>query len=934
MKKTIKSFIAIAATIAALVSCAKEVSVPTDENGEKLIKLTLIANNPEAQPATKTEMVGTKPYWSVGDAIGVSNGTSTNYQFTTGITAASTTASFTGSTAVSSSLYAYYPYTGNGVGSFDADAYYGAKVDLPSNQYPTATSFDGKADVMVAKQFAVDPENTTVENLEFARLGAIVKIVLIDKDGKMTGTQHPTTVSMTAESTLAGRVVIDMQNQELHAPYYNASSTVTANYTTDTKYAIDGTNATYLIVYPQTLAEGSTLSITASTEDYALSKDITIPAGGIELLPGKLTTLKIKFAASNISSDAGSALPFNDDMAWADNGTTDDGTDIGSSISSADNSNGLYTTGSKAYKGKGGLKLGTSSYSGYITTKELDLSGAFYILIESGKYGSDTGTLEVTVDETKVITGGTLGERNFVNIPAGTYTKKSKVTIATSAKRGYIYSVAIVSGSLVVPPVINVTSANPMSVANTAGSGTIEYTISNPTEATLTAAKKDNSVTWISNINCNTAGKVMFDVAAQEAGAAARSAVIVLSYTDAEDVEVTVNQAKGAAGAISVDNWSYTFTSNPWGGTSGDTDLVSDETTINWTLDAGYASYNSNLLALSTGNNKADATIVSNNVISNVSKVVVNAKTNSTCNVTLTVKVGDTTLGTEALTNVTSLTDYTFTSSTPVSGQISIEFTNPSSGYQIKRIDINPAAATVTGISVEDYTETFTAASTGTYVFDGVVYAVYSDNSKVEIASGEYSVTGTVDLTTAGTYPLTVSATIDGTTFSEQISITVASAEEDRLVYTLTPASGSNNSYTGNCDITINGITWNLEGNSQQIPWRLGGGRTNGLTNADRSLYSKTAIANNISKIEITHGAASDITVNSMTVIVSKNADFSSPISTLTPTFAANSTVTINRPDGKDWSNCYYKIVYNVTVASGFSGHKFIQFTKAEFTGK
>ena len=69
-----------------------------------------------------------------------------------------------------------------------------------------------------------------------------------------------------------------------------------------------------------------------------------------------------------------------------------------------------------------------------------------------------------------------------------------------------------------------------------------------------------------------------------------------------------------------------------------------------------------------------------------------------------------------------------------------------------------------------------------------------------------------------------------------------------------------------------------------------------------------------------------------MTVIVSKNADFSSPVSTLTPSFVANSTVTVNRPDGKDWSNCYYKFVYNVTVSG--SSNKYIEFTKAVFTGK
>lgn len=539
MKKTLVSFFAIALSIAAFVSCSKETPSPIDE--DQLIEVTLIAGNPEAQPATKTEMSGTNPLWSVGDAIGVTNGSSTTqYKFTTGIASAAATASFTGST-VSGNLYAYYPYTSNGVTAEGK-----AKVDIPINQYPTASSFDGAADIMVAKQFTVSPENTTVEDLEFARLGAIVKIVFIDKESTMTSTQYPTSVSMTAATDLAGRVYVDMPNQELGDIYYNNSTTVTANYTSETKFAINGTNAAYLIVYPQTLAAGSSLTISASTADYSIEKVITVPAGGIELLPGKVNTLNISLSASHITSDAGAALPFNDDMSWANNGGSDDSNDIGSTISTV--SGGLYTTGTKAYKGKGGLKLGSGSANGSITTKELDLSGAFYIAVESGQYGSDTGTLEVTVDETKVITGASLDGFNYINISAGTYTKKSKVIIATSSKRGYIYSVDIVSGSYVAPPVINVTTANPMAVANTASSQTIEYTIENPTAATLTAALQDPLDTWISNIDYGTDGEVSFDVEAQGTGDPARSAVIVLSYTGAPDVEVTIDQAAGEGG--------------------------------------------------------------------------------------------------------------------------------------------------------------------------------------------------------------------------------------------------------------------------------------------------------------------------------------------------------------------------------------------------
>ena len=145
--------------------------------------------------------------------------------------------------------------------------------------------------------------------------------------------------------------------------------------------------------------------------------------------------------------------------------------------------------------------------------------------------------------------------------------------------------------------------------------------------------------------------------------------------------------------------------------------------------------------------------------------------------------------------------------------------------------------------------------------------------------------------------------------------------------YTLNPVAGSNNSYAGNCDVTIDGITWNVTGNAQTIPWRIGG---KSITAVDRAIYSKTSLGFDVSKIVITHGNASSITVNSMTVIVASDANFTNEVSRLTRTFLANDVVTIERPNGKNWSNCYYKIVYNVTVSG--NSNKFLEFTKAEFT--
>lgn len=245
-------------------------------------------------------------------------------------------------------------------------------------------------------------------------------------------------------------------------------------------------------------------------------------------------------------------------------------------------------------------------------------------------------------------------------------------------------------------------------------------------------------------------------------------------------------------------------------------------------------------------------------------------------------------------------------------------------------LSVTPTTVTLGGASGS--TETVTVTSNYTWTADLSGSASGFTISPTTGGNGEtITITASANGSTTGETTLGTFTVTDGER-TETITVKQKKYEEDAesIVYTLTPIAGENPSYNGNCDVSVAGITWNLTGNSKQIPWRIGG---KSLTNTDRALYSKTALNKNVSKIEITHGAASGITVNSMTVIVSKNSDFSSPVSTFTPTFAANGTVTVNRPDGKDWRNCYYKFVYNVSVSSTKS-NGYIAFTKAVFTGK
>ena len=137
--------------------------------------------------------------------------------------------------------------------------------------------------------------------------------------------------------------------------------------------------------------------------------------------------------------------------------------------------------------------------------------------------------------------------------------------------------------------------------------------------------------------------------------------------------------------------------------------------------------------------------------------------------------------------------------------------------------------------------------------------------------------------------------------------------------------TGTNNSYAGNCDVVADEVTWNFTGNSQMNPWRLGG---KSLSAIDRTVYTKTAIADDVTKVEVAHGTAKSITVNSFKMLVASRADFSDAVS-YDGTFTANATATFTRPEGTSWVNKYYKFVYNVTVTD--KKNKFVEFKGVKF---
>lgn len=157
--------------------------------------------------------------------------------------------------------------------------------------------------------------------------------------------------------------------------------------------------------------------------------------------------------------------------------------------------------------------------------------------------------------------------------------------------------------------------------------------------------------------------------------------------------------------------------------------------------------------------------------------------------------------------------------------------------------------------------------------------------------------------------------------------MSVMSFAVETVAYTLTTtATGENkaphNAYASAAEATYDGITWNVTGNSSMEPWRIGG---KSITAVDRAVYTKTAMAADITKIEITH-ATVNLTCNSCILTISDAANGEGE--TFPVTVTQNTTTTITLPEG-DYSNKYYKLVYNVTNTT--TSNKYVQLKEIKF---
>ena len=287
MKKITSVMMLAAAAAAALVSCNKEIEKPEVPQESEGIKVVINTGAPE----TKTYIEGTTPKWKATDAVGVFTGAAgANVKFTN-TSADGAAAVFEGTVPASGTYYAYYPYssaTPNENGQY---------IQIPADQHPTPTSFDGATDILISEPIEINTTDATTVNTRFRRLGSFLKFVFTDgTTGKRLSGVTATKVSVIVDNTYGDgsyrpcpSVRVKPDGLGLRG---SANKTISANYGDGVfELTADG-NAVYLGILPQPFATGSSFDITITAGDATIKKKVTLKKD-FELTSGRILPVPI-----------------------------------------------------------------------------------------------------------------------------------------------------------------------------------------------------------------------------------------------------------------------------------------------------------------------------------------------------------------------------------------------------------------------------------------------------------------------------------------------------------------------------------------------------------------------------------------------------------------------------------------------------------------
>lgn len=950
----------VAAAATAFFSCQKQEIIAPETEQE--VMLTFASEKPAFDDETKTEWTGETIQWSKGDKISVAYTVGGNWQNASGdatgnaklyksdaLTEASLSAkfnvstSFTGATSGVHVFYGVYPAPS----STDFPESPVANLTVAPSQTPKADSFDPNGDLMigVSNEYGSRPGEDETISLKWERLVAHAVISLKNING-LTADEKIENITLTAQddANLVGQQKVNLITKEVVKD--NAAANVlklgASNLTVN-----EGVLSFWACVLPETI---TSLTVVVETDKATYTREIT----GISktFKQNARNTLAIKMdeavreekvvASDEVVDVLNRALTEVEGTSYASwNGKT--------SISDA-----VYAGQSAG--GNESIQLrSNNSNSGIVTTTSGGFAKKVTVIWNSNTsngrtlnvYGSNTAYTDPTELYDNTTSGTKLG-----TIVCGTSTELvidgdyEYIGLRSNSGAMYISEIQITwsTGPVTPDTTPSITVEETLELTYAESEGTINVTYKN-LEALEAAAYSDAECTadcdWLIASWENDA--VSYLAAANEGDE--RTAYIQIYALDAEAnvftkvITVTQEGKPTVDTTLDGDYWIYEPNAQKVMAPIGETETsarpgngiatVTDGNVATFAVNNFKFAYDADMQAY-TIKDSYGRYLYSGYYNGNVSAFMYASATlpEGSSGYWSATRNSD---GTYVLLNKDTNYELAYDASY---SNWSLYASGHNKAYPTLVKADNPLLVELASIAVLGQTSSYVINDT--FEFDGVVTATYNDGTTKTVAPTSVS---SPDMTKAGNPEVTVTY-IEGAitkTTTYTIFVVDPNAGDDLGIpsatacYTLDTTNsantGSNNSYTGNCDVTCNGIIWNVTGNATMNPWRVGG---KSLTNVDRNVYTKTAYPTALSKIEFVSGTMNVSSWNSLKLQYSINSDFSDAVTITASSVGASQTISF-APEGGFPANCYFRFVLNVTVSG--SSNKYIQVNQIKFYG-
>lgn len=280
MKQFFKSLWTVAALATVFAGCSKD-EAESPANKPREISMSVIAGSElESSPASRTTLnednsiswETSGEFLRVFETAGATTSSSKSEEALIDAGKAVFNVSFTENTSATSFTYnAVYPESAWVDGNTDVN---NMRLITPTNQLPTATSFDGDADLLIAYPEQRDAQPTELQ-VRFKRIVAV---------GKMTIKNLNTTESITSVEFIApeskkvtGRSYVNLNEGTVTQYGYtnNAYNNVVMNY--DASLEMQSGMTAYFTCFPFEILAGETFKVVVTTPSKIFTREVTIP---------------------------------------------------------------------------------------------------------------------------------------------------------------------------------------------------------------------------------------------------------------------------------------------------------------------------------------------------------------------------------------------------------------------------------------------------------------------------------------------------------------------------------------------------------------------------------------------------------------------------------------------------------------------------------